>query len=93
MPLTKDSVVQRSEGVVAAPVQQELVLMTVDRGEYFGVAGVAARIWERLERPVAVGELCRELGGLYDVGPEQCEREVLDFLEEAREQGLVSVLR
>lgn len=93
MQLTRDGVVQRSQGVVTASVQQELVLMTVERGEYFGLAGVAARIWERVEHPVPVGVLCQELGRLYDVEPGQCEREVLAFLEEAREQGLVSVLR
>lgn len=93
MPLTIDSVVQRSQGIVTAPVQQELVLMSVERGEYYGTGNVGAWLWEHLERPVPVAELCRGLQDLYQVEPEACVRDVLRFLEDLLEQGLLTVQR
>lgn len=93
MQITLDSRVQRSDGVVAAPVQHELVLMSVERGQYYGTSGVGAWLWERIEKPVAVRELCQRLQELYEVDPATCGRDVLRFLEEVREQGMLTVLR
>lgn len=86
-----DSVVQRSDDVVAAPVREELVLMSVPSGEYFGTSGVGAWLWERLEQPVAVRDLCEGLQGVYDVDAATCRREVLHFLNDLHEHGMLSV--
>lgn len=93
MELTMSSVVQRSEGVVAAPVREELVLMSVESGEYFGTSGVGAWLWERTERPVAVRDLCQGLQQVYEVEPATCDREVLRFLADLREHGMLAVLQ
>ena len=93
MKLTIDSVVQRSEGVVTAPVQHELVLMSVERGQYFGTGSVGAWLWEHLERPAPVADLCRGLQERYQVEPEVCAHDVLGFLQDLLEQGLLTVQR
>lgn len=92
MQLTLDSRVQRSDGVVAAPVQHELVLMSVERGQYYGTSGVGAWLWEQIEQPVAVRDLCHRLQELYQVDPETCGRDVLRFLEEVRDQGMLEAV-
>lgn len=92
MQLTLDSLVQRSEGVVAAPVQHEMVLMSVERGQYYATSGVGERLWQELDQPITVRELCGRLQKLYRVDPETCGRDVLRFLEEIRAEGLLQVL-
>lgn len=90
MTLTQESVVARSPGLMDAEVGRDVVLMSVERGSYFALDPVAAAVWRRLESPVAVRALCASLHEDYDVSPEACLTDVLRFLEQLREAGLLT---
>ena len=86
------SVVRRREGLLANELSDdEAVMLDVDRGMYFGVRVVGKAIWDRLEEQVRVEDLCSDLTEQFDVEPKRCEQDVLAFLEQLREQGLVEV--
>ena len=87
--ITLETVLERSEDVVGAPIGERLAMMDVDRGAYFVLDDVAAFIWERLEKPTAVGELLAALEEAFDVTPDRCAADVLPFLGRVEERGLV----
>jgi hypothetical protein len=91
-PLTTSSVIARTSEIITAPLGEELMMMSVAQGAYFGLDEVGAAIWSRLETPAAVGELCAALQGEFEVSPEQCEADVLSFLTSLRDAGLVNVV-
>jgi hypothetical protein len=61
----------------------------MDTGKYFVLQEVAAFIWERLAEPATAAELCEALRQHYEVTPERCQADVLPFLQNAHDKGLL----
>jgi hypothetical protein len=76
---------------LAAPVGDELVMMSATKGNYIGLSRVGARIWELIETPRTVETLCDALVAEYDVDPAACRAEVDSFLATLREHGALRI--
>ena len=85
------SVVAASSDLISSDLDGEIVMMSVDKGEYYGLDAIGSRIWALLKEPRKVSELCAILTEEFDVEREQCERDVLTFLNEMATDSLVSV--
>lgn len=88
--ISLESVVRRSSDVMASQVDNELVMMDVERGMYYALNPVGADIWERLTEPQTVADLCAQLMQQYDVDQATCEADVLAVLNEMAENGLLA---
>lgn len=83
--------VVRSGEPVDAEVDGAIVMMSLRRGKYYGLDAVGSRIWQLIDRPRRVSDLCAILGAEFEVDAERCEREVIEFLEELAREGLIEV--
>lgn len=88
----KDSLLRRMPGLLESPLDGELVMLNIERGNYYGLNGVAKRIWELLDQPRSFRQLCETLQTEFDVATEQCESDVLVFLQDLIKEGIVQVL-
>lgn len=86
-----DAVVQRNPEALAAEVQGEVVLMNLDRGEYYGLDAIGSEIWRQLEQPISIAELCNSLAGEYNAAPEVIAQDVLALLEAMRGCALIEL--
>lgn len=86
-----ETVVTRNEEPVAVEVDRTIVMMSIDQGMYFGLEGTGPRIWALLEQPCTATQLCEALLNEFDIAPDDCQREVLAFLEELRDAQLIRV--
>lgn len=91
MTLTPDSIVAATTNMVAADIGDEVIMLHLEKGKYFGLGAVGTRIWELLRAPIAVAEIERTLIEEYEVGAEQCHEEVTQFISELLDEGLVEV--
>jgi len=90
MPLTPATRLIRSDDILHAPLgAEEAVMMSVDAGRYFGLNAVASRVWELLESPKTVRELCARLCEEFVVEATTCETELLRFTGELIDNGIV----
>lgn len=89
--ITRSSIVVASRDQVASDLGGETVLLGLRTARYYGLADVGARIWELLREPIGVPAICATIAREYEVTPEQCEADVLRFLEELAEQELIEV--
>jgi hypothetical protein len=89
--LSLETVVARRDEPLTAPVDDELVMLDPRQSVYFGLGPTGRRIWELLERPQSVGELCAELEGEFDVSAEACRADVLAFLAQLDEAELLEI--
>jgi hypothetical protein len=80
-----------SGGAIAAPVDEEIVILSVERGNYYGLDDIGSEIWRRLETPVRVDMLCDALTAKYEGDRATIERDVLQLLESLAADGLISV--
>jgi hypothetical protein len=75
--------------VTGATVEGDLILFDPVSGKYFATGEVGADIWSRLATPLTLDELCRHMARDYDVAPEVCRKDVVEFVERLRASGLV----
>lgn len=92
IPLTRDSIVVRSDGMVAADVEDEIIGLDMASGSYFAFNRMGSRLWRALAEPRRVGDLCAELESEFRVSPEVCEADVLRMLGGLQDEGLVLAL-
>lgn len=79
----------RNSKTISGRLHDEMVMMDINQGKYFSLNPVATRIWDLLEEPLSVDDLCLLLIDEYEVEPGQCQREVNEHLEEMERLGLV----
>lgn len=91
MPLTSRSVIQRSTLPLSAAVDDDIVMFHPDRGAYFAAREVGSRVWELVEQPISLEELCRTLTEEYDVEPSRCRAEIEAFVSQLHDAGLVEL--
>ena len=90
--ISTESVVHQIEDIVASDIDDEKVMMSVEKGQYYGLDSIGSRVWALIEGPVKVSELIAALLLKYDVDRETCERDVLAFLEELNQDGILKVV-
>ena len=89
--ITLQSIIVRTTGVVAADMDGETVMMSIENGRYYNLGKTGGAIWALSEQPVAVEELIERLLAKYEVTRQQCETDVLAFLQEACQEGLLEL--
>ncbi|MEL6999358.1 MAG: PqqD family peptide modification chaperone [Pseudomonadota bacterium] len=87
--LTLDTVVGRGTEHVETRVGTQTMMMSVDQGKYYSIDASANRVWELLEHPKAVRAVIDELLHEYDIDRETCQAQVLSFVGELLDNGLV----
>jgi hypothetical protein len=88
--ITLEATVVRSNDVLVSPVDNELVMMDLERGMYYALNAIGADIWARLAQPVAVADLCDQLMQKYEVDRATCQADVLTVLNEMAANGLLA---
>ena len=89
--ISTESIVGRIEDIITSDIDNEKVMMSVDKGEYFGLDPIGSRVWEMIEKPIKVSALIDALLLKYDADRAICEGDVLAFLEELHASGLLLV--
>lgn len=88
--ISADTVVQRRDDLLANDLSPtETVMLDVAGGNYYGLRNVGKAIWDHLQSPMRVNELCDKLFMEFDVDPDTCRRETNAFLEELHERRLI----
>jgi hypothetical protein len=79
----------RSNSSISGRLDNELVMMDIEAGKYFSLNPVATRIWELLENPRSLDELCLLLQKEYDVSEVRCRQETEACIKDLIGFGLV----
>lgn len=79
----------RNEQIIDGELDDNQVMMHLDKGKYFGLDPVAKRIWELIEEPKNIREITAILLEEFEVTPEQCNEEVQSFLDKAIEFDII----
>ncbi len=90
--INDNTVICRSEALLSNNLGDDVVMMDIEQGAYYGLESVAARIWDLAENPVSMGDLCKSLMTEYDVSKEQCASDVKGFLNDLLERNIVQIV-
>jgi hypothetical protein len=82
-----------SESQISCDVADEVVLLSVDDGQYYGLNAVGASIWRLIQKPRTLADVRNVLLDEYaDVSSDTCTAEVLAFVTNMLALGLVQLL-
>ncbi len=85
------SKVTRIAGIMSTPVDDDIVILNMLKNNYVSLDAVGRRIWDLIESPVLVSDLCSQLVSEFAGSEEQISADVLSFLNELLKEGLVCV--
>jgi len=89
--VTIDTVLVRTDHCLTSGIDDELMMMDVESGHYFSLDAIGHDIWNRLEQPVRVGDLCVALEQAYAAPLGVITADVLRLLDSMTDEGLVKV--
>lgn len=92
IPLSKADRVRQSDSQVSCCVDDEVVLMSVQNGEYYNLNPIASEIWAMLEQSPSVEQIVEYKLDQYDVQRDVCEQDVMRILNQLQSENLVEVV-
>jgi hypothetical protein len=87
--IDQQSIITRAGSAMAADLEQEIVLMSSENGNYYSLTRTSREIWRQLAQPISVAEVCRALHASYATDPELIDAETMSFLTHLHDLGLI----
>ena len=82
--------VTASKAVVLCDLEDEIAILNIETSQYFTMNPVAARVWELIQEPAVLSQICATIEDEYEVDSEQCYRDLFNLIHKLADAGLVS---
>jgi len=92
MPIELSSQIVRTENLMSSPVDNEIVILNMAKNNYIGLDEIGLRVWELFEEPCRVDEMCDRLSREFEATPGQIAVDLIPFLEELKDEGLIRIV-
>jgi len=79
----------QNKKVIQSKIGDEVVMLDMDSGFYFGLNSVASIIWGMLEKPTSFEEVINELMKEYNVDRQTCENDTRSFWNQLLERNII----
>lgn len=89
--LSPDCTVAPNRHLLVSELGDEMVLLDLDQGLYYGLNAQGAFIWARLEPTPCVGDLLDAILDHFDVEAERAHADLSRLLCEMAERGMVAL--
>jgi len=86
-----ETILQRKTDLLFNEIDGEVVMLSIENSEYYGMDKVGSRIWELLEQPLSFKELVAKLTEEYEVSEQQCADDTMAFLKKLTDKKLVLI--
>lgn len=91
--LSAQTQVQRvDEDIAETEFENAIVLLHIENGEYYNFNSTGSTLWKALQQPRDVAELARLLAASYECTAEDCQPDVIAWLQETSQKGLVQIV-
>lgn len=84
--------IKRKAGLIASDMDGETVMMNTITGKYYNLGKTGGAIWTIIEKAVIVDEIINQLTEKHQVDRNQCEQDVLLFLEQLYKSDLIEMV-
>jgi hypothetical protein len=82
----------QNKKVIQSAIGEEVVMLDMDSGFYFGLNSVASIIWRKLEKEISFEEIISELLEDYNIDEVTCENETRIFLNQLLEKNIIKLV-
>ncbi len=92
MAISLAATVRRSPDIMHSDLGDQVVMMDIEAGAYFGLNAVGARIWAMAEQPIALAAIVDRLLEDFDVARGECAEAVERFTTDLVDAGILQVV-
>lgn len=89
--ISGDTTIAVSKDQVSVDITEEAIILHLKSGVYFGLDTVGAAIWNLIQEPITVNEIRDALLDEFNVEPERCDHDLLEFTKKLLKEGLIEV--
>lgn len=91
--ITPDTIVVRNDKkFITSPIGDEIVMMSMESGNYIGINEVGAVIWNKLEQPMTIKEVINYLLSIYDITEDACTEKTVKHIADMANQEMVLIV-
>ncbi|MFD1359152.1 lasso peptide biosynthesis PqqD family chaperone [Fictibacillus halophilus] len=90
--ISKQSVIQQKQENIISDMDGETVMMSIQNGKYYNLGVIGGTIWNKLIDPISFEHLIDDLISEFEIEKNECESQVISFLELLYEENLVVLL-
>ncbi|MDZ4767922.1 MAG: PqqD family peptide modification chaperone [Chloroflexota bacterium] len=87
-----DSQIVVSNQQISADMPEEMVILSLKDGVYYGLDAVGSFIWQHIQSPQSVSTVIEALVQEYDVTMDEARGDTLQLLSHLQTMGLVEVV-
>lgn len=86
-----DTVVVAMPDQVSSELADEVVILNMQDGTYYGLNEVGARIWSMIQQPCSLLDVRTALLQEYDVAPEQLDQDIQALVDDLSKHSLITI--
>jgi hypothetical protein len=79
----------QNKKIIQSKIGEEVVMMDMDSGYYFGLNSVASSIWHKLSVEISLQDLVEKLLQEFKVDKQTCESDTLELLKDMLERNII----
>jgi hypothetical protein len=87
--IQSSTIFRKAAHQVSCQINDEVAILHLQRELYFGLQGSGVHIWDALEQPRSVAELCDLVASEFEVSQADCQADVIQVLQKLQAEGLV----
>ena len=81
--------VSKTDKFIESTVDDEIILMHLDEGNFSSLKSTGLRIWNMLDEPKSAAQICSSMCEEFDVDEEVCRAQALEFLNTLKDRQFV----
>ena len=89
--IEKDHYMIKDNEVLFTSMGEDAVLLHVQRGDYYSLNKVGARLWVLADGSKSISDLAELITQEFDISHDQAEKDILELAGQLEKEGLVTV--
>lgn len=91
MVIDLSTTVVASSEMLTSNMVDEAIVLNLPKGMYYGLNQVGLRTWQLIQQPQRISDIYSTLLDEYDAEPEECQKDLIEFLHDLYQQKLIEV--
>ncbi len=89
--LSLSSTVVKKDALLESSVDNEIILLSTQNSQSYGLNPTGSRIWELLNKPISIGEIIQRITEEFGVAESDCQKDVLFFINSLDSEKLIDI--
>lgn len=79
----------QNKDVIQSKIGDEVVMLDIESGFYFGLNTVGSEIWSHLSEPITIDDLINKLMARFDIDQATCQKDTTEFINQLLEKNII----